>query len=465
MDPVLLARIQFAMTIGFHYIFPPLSIGLAWLLVVVERNAWKTGDPDWEKAGRFFGKILALTFAIGVATGIVMEFQFGTNWSEYSKFVGDIFGAPLAAEGIFAFFLESTFLGLYLFGRGRVSPGVHWFAILMVAVGATISAFWILLANSWQQTPTGYEIITDTLGNQRAVLTDFAAAVFNPSMWIRFFHTVVSCLAAGAFLMAGISAYLILKKRQVATMSKSLSVSVWVGAIASVLLLFPTGHDHAKQVAETQPEKFAAIEGIYDETHKEDAVVFGIPDDSDWANPKLDYEVRLPGFLDLMLAGISDENRAEIKSIKEFRQEPQKYPTPPLALTFLSFHAMVMLGMAFIGLMGLALLLLLMRKLTTQRWLLRLLVIAIPFPIIATQLGWVTAEVGRQPWIVWHELKTENAVSVTVGAGEVLFSIILFGLIYLLLGSLYLYLMFKKVKAGPQELGAAPNDMAQEEVA
>ncbi len=453
MDEILLARIQFAMTIGFHFLFPPLSIGLGWLLVVVEGMGWKTGDPDWERLGRFFGKIFALTFAVGVATGIVMEFQFGTNWAEYSKFVGDIFGAPLAAEGLFAFFLESSFLGLYLFGRGRVSRGVHWFSILMVAVGATLSAFWILVANSWQQTPDGYTVIVDTLGNRRAVLTDFGAAIFNPSTWVRFFHTMVACLAAGAFLMAGISAYLVLKKRDVAAMSKTLRIGVWAGFVASLLVLFPTGHDSANQIAMTQPEKFAAAEGLYDKRESPGAVLFGIPNDSDPANPRMDYAIEIPHLLAFLLKGDALQH---IDGIKQFRE--RGVPTPPLFLTFVSFHTMVALGMTFIGLMGLAWLLMMRGKLEGQRWLLRLLVIAIPFPLLATQLGWITAEVGRQPWVVWHELKTADAVSVTVGAGEVLFSLILLTIIYAFLGSLYLYLLVKKVKAGPE---ASP----QEEVA
>ncbi|MEA2062081.1 MAG: cytochrome ubiquinol oxidase subunit I, partial [Gemmatimonadota bacterium] len=211
LDTLFLSRLQFALTIGFHFLFPPLSVGLAWLIVVIEWLGWKRGDEDYVRAGRFFGKILGLTFAVGVATGIVMEFQFGTNWAEYSKFVGDIFGAPLAAEAVFAFFLESTFLGLFLFGRGRVSKGVHWFSSLMVASGSILSAFWIIVANSWQQTPAGFVI-----RNGRAELTDFAAAVFNPSTFHRFFHTVLACLIAGAFLMAGISAYLILKNKGMA---------------------------------------------------------------------------------------------------------------------------------------------------------------------------------------------------------------------------------------------------------
>ncbi|MEN8150469.1 MAG: cytochrome ubiquinol oxidase subunit I, partial [Planctomycetota bacterium] len=259
MDAVFLARLQFAITIGFHFLFPPITIGLAWLLVVIERKAWKTGDPDWERAGRFFAKILGLTFAVGVATGIVMEFQFGTNWAEYSKVVGDIFGAPLAAEGVFAFFLESGFLGLYLFGRSRVGRPLHWFAILMVAVGSTLSAFWIIVANSWQQTPTGFIV-----ANGRAELLDFWAAVFNPSTIHRYTHTVMAALTSGAFFMAGISAWMLLKGKHVEIAKKTLTVAVIFGLIFSIASAFPTGHHHAKQVAETQPTKFAAIEGLYE---------------------------------------------------------------------------------------------------------------------------------------------------------------------------------------------------------
>ena len=218
MDAVLLARIQFAVTIGFHFIFPPLSIGLAWLLVIFEWRGWRRGDEAYVRLGRFFAKLLALTFAVGVATGIVMEFQFGTNWAEYSKYVGDIFGAPLAAEGVFAFFLESGFLGLYLFGRGRVSKGVHWFSILMVAVGATLSAFWIIVANSWQQTPAGFVV-----RNGRAELASFWDAVFNPSTLPRFFHTVDAALIAGAFVVAGVAAWLLRHGRDVDLAKKALS--------------------------------------------------------------------------------------------------------------------------------------------------------------------------------------------------------------------------------------------------
>jgi len=310
MDAVILARLQFALTVGFHFIFPPLSIGLAWLLVIIEAIGWKRNDESYVKLGNFFGKFLGLIFAMGVATGVVMEFQFGTNWAEYSKFVGDIFGAPLAAEGIFAFFLESTFLGLYIFGRNRVSKGVHWFSILMVAVGATISAFWILVANSWQQTPAGYVI-----RNGRAELTDFWAAVFNPSTLPRFFHTFDASLISGAFLMIGISAYLILKGKETETAKKSMKLALIFGLIVSLLEVFPFGHEHGRQVAKTQPEKFAAIQGLYTTQTGAPIALFAVPLEHP---PELKAPIEIPGLLSLLAFG---DIKAKVKGINEFPRE------------------------------------------------------------------------------------------------------------------------------------------------
>ncbi len=441
LDPLFLSRLQFALTIGFHFLFPPLSIGLAWLIVIIEWLGWRRGDADYVRAGRFFGKILGLTFVVGVATGIVMEFQFGTNWAEYAKFVGDIFGAPLAAEGVFAFFLESAFLGLYLFGRDKVTKGVHWFSALMVAVGSTISAFWIIVANSWQQTPAGY-----VLRNERAELTDFWAAVFNPSTPDRFFHTVIACLIAGAFLMAGISAYLVLKKKCPEVGRKTLKVALILGLVASVLELFPSGHHHAQQVARTQPEKLAVIEGLIRGQSRAPAVVFGIPSDEP---PRLDYAVKIPGMLSWMAFG--DVN-AHVPGIEDL--QAAGHPTPPFVLTFISFHTMVALGMFFITVMALGVFLLYRKKLYETRWYLKLLLWSIPLPLLACELGWITAEVGRQPWVVYRILKTADAFSTNVKGGEILFSIIMFGLIYLALGALYVYIMAREVKHGPTTLPA-----------
>ncbi len=434
MDAVLLARIQFALTVGFHFFFPPITIGLSWLLVIVETIGWRKKNEIYQQLGKFFAKILAITFAVGVASGIVMEFQFGTNWSEYSKFVGDIFGAPLAAEGIFAFFLESSFLGLYLFGRNRVSKGVHWFSSVMVAFGSTVSAFWIIVANSWQQTPAGFVV-----QNGRAELTNFADAVFNPSTLIRFFHTVDAALIAGAFLMAGISAYYLLKKRHVEIFKASLKIAVIFGVIVSVLELFPLGHEHAKQVAQTQPEKFASLEGLYTSTEGAPLVMFAVPTTPP---PQLHGTIEIPGLLSWLAFG---NVNAKIPGINEFPADE----LPPLWFTFVAFHNMVVLGMLFILIMLWAAYSLYRKKIWENKKLLRVLLFAIPFPLFACQLGWISAEVGRQPWIVYKLLRTSDAASVTVPAGDILFSIIMFGLIYLMLGLLYIYLVVREVEHGP----------------
>ncbi len=436
MDPVILSRIQFALTIGFHFLFPPLTIGLAWLLVVIEYIGWRRDQEVWRQAGRLFAKVLALTFAVGVATGIVMEFQFGTNWSRYSKFVGDIFGAPLAAEGVLTFFLESGFLGLYLFGRNRVSKGMHWFSILMVAVGATLSAFWILVANSWQQTPAGFVV-----QNGRAELASFYDAVFNASMWVRFLHTVTAAIVCGAFFLAGLSAYLLRKNAEDRMARRTLTLAVVVGLIFSILVAFPTGHDHAKQVARTQPEKFAAIEGLYTSQKAAPLVMFAYPLTKP---PELKAKFEIKGLLSWMAFG--DVN-AHIPGIDQFPADE----IPPLWLTFVSFHNMVLLGSLFIVIMAWAVIQRIREKIWTSRRFLLVLIWAIPFPLAACQLGWITAEVGRQPWIVYKLMKTADAVSVTVPAGQILFSIILFVVVYSALGSLYIYLLVRKMGHADQE--------------
>lgn len=435
MDALLLSRLQFALTIGFHFLFPPITIGLGWLLVIIEGIGWRTNDELYIRMGRFFAKLFGLTFAVGVATGIVMEFQFGTNWSTYSKFVGDIFGAPLAAEGIFAFFLESGFLGLYLFGRKKISRGLHWFSCLMVAVGATISAFWIIVANSWQQTPAGY-----ALRNGRAELTSFFDAVFNPSTVIRYLHTLDASLIAGAFFVAGIAAYLFLKGKEKRLAQQAMNLAVIFGFIVSVLELMPFGHEHARQVARTQEEKFAAIEGMYTSQNGAPMVFFAVPFTEP---PRLKAKVEMPGLLSWMAFG---DINARIKGINEFPADE----IPPLWLTFVSFHNMVVLGLYFIAVTLYGLIQLRRRKFWKKKWLLKLLMWSIPLPLAACQLGWITAEVGRQPWIVYRMLRTADAYSPNVTAGEIWFSLLLFGTVYVLIGILYVYLLAREVQHGPQ---------------
>ena len=463
MDISMLSRIQFAVTVGFHFLFPPITIGLAWLLVVIEGLGWRRDSEPYRQAGRFFGKLLALTFAVGVATGIVMEFQFGTNWARYSKFVGDIFGAPLAAEGVLAFFLESTFLGVYLFGRSRLSKGWHWFSILMVAVGSTLSAFWIIVANSWMQTPAGY---TMNPVLHRAELTDFWAAVFNPSMLLRYCHTVMAAIVTGSFFLAGAAAYILLRAGKASPagggsgqglpppitapnavdlepVRRAMKVSLAVGLVASLLVMFPFGHMHAQKVAQTQPEKFAAIEGLYKSPNEAPLVIFALPKEEP---PELKARLEIPNMLSWMAFG--DPN-AKIQGIDKFPPDE----IPPLWLTFVSFHNMVILGMFFLVAMAYGMLRLRGGKIWQGRKFLWLLVISVPLPLAACQFGWVTAEVGRQPWIVYKLMRTADAFSSNLTAGHILFSLVLLGLIYAALLGLYMFLLFRKLNRAAVEFG------------
>ncbi len=414
------------------------------MLVWFEGRAWLGKDQDYEKIARLFAKLLAITFVIGVATGIVMEFQFGTNWSEYSRFVGDIFGAPLAAEAVFAFFLESSFMGLYLFGRNKISRGAHWFSCLMVALGATISAFWILVANSWMQTPAGFEVV-----NGRAELTSFAEAVFNDSMWIRFFHTLTACLVCGAFFVTGISAWLVRKNRESKLFRKALVSALVIGFINSVLVAVPFGHHHAQQVAKTQPEKLAAMEGLESTQENAPLLVFGLVNQ---AERKYFAKVGIPGGLSWLAFG---DTKATVQGLDAFPDDEE----PPLALTFYSFHLMVVLGGFFIFMTAAGLGMLILKWLWRNKVLDNLylwgLTLCLPLPVLATQLGWMAAEVGRQPWIVYRVLKTRDAFSPTVPAEHVLFSLIMFSAIYLFLLILYIYLLRQEtIKAGKATIAA-----------
>ncbi len=435
MDPVYLSRVQFALTAGFHFIFPPLTIGMAWLIFWMMGRYWKSGDDFYRRMARFWIKLFAVSFAVGVATGITMEFQFGTNWSDYSRYVGDIFGAPLAAEGILAFFLESAFLGVLIFGWNRVSTGKLWFASLMVAVGSTLSAFWIIVANSWQQTPAGFAI-----RNGRAELTDFWAAVFNPSTVPRYLHTVDGCLMTGSFFVLGVSAWYLLKGRHVAFAKASFRAALVLAFVSSVIQL-PIGHYHGAQVARTQPEKLAAMEGIFKTQTYAPSLVFGILDkESETVRAK----IGIPGLLSWLAHGRFD---AEVKGMDAFAKDER----PPLPYTFYTFRLMVMLGFLMIGVTALGLFLLWRKRLYENRRFMKLALWSIPMPFIANQLGWFSAEVGRQPWAVYRLLRTSDAASPTVPAEQILFSIILFVLIYALLFALWVFLIRHKIAHGPEE--------------
>ncbi|GMQ27177.1 cytochrome ubiquinol oxidase subunit I [Algoriphagus sp. oki45] len=442
-DVELLSRIQFAFTIMFHYIFPPFSIGLGLLLVVYESLFLITKKKIYEKITRFWIKIFAANFSVGVASGIVMEFEFGTNWSTYSRFVGDIFGSPLAAEGIFAFFLESGFLAILLFGWNRVRPGMHLFATIMVALGSMLSGFWIVVANSWQQTPVAYEIVVD-YGIRRAVITDFWEMVFNPSAMVRFTHVILGAWIQGAFLVMSVSAYYLIKKIHVEFAQKSIAIALGLAAIASLAQPL-VGHEHAKVVSEWQPAKLAAFEGLYETQTNAPLYLIG------WTDPETRETsgIAIPGMLSFLVHGDFD---GEVKGLEEFPEEDW----PAVNGVFQSYHLMVALGMLFIGATLLSLFLLWRKKLFTQSWswLLKLYIPAVALPVLANQLGWLSAERGRQPWIVQGLLRTSEGVSKSISAPEVMISLILFVLVYILLFFVWLYVLDREIKHGPDHLSS-----------
>jgi len=445
-DVVQLDRLQFALTISFHFVFPAVTIGLAALIAIVETLRWWTKKDVYDRLSVFMARLFAVTFVIGVVSGIVMEFQFGTNWSRFSGFVGDIFGAPLAAEGISAFFLESAFVGIVLFGRHRVGSTVRWISGLLVAFGTTLSAFWILVANSWMQTPAGFKIVTDSNGVQKAQLTDFFQAMFNPSTLPRFFHTVTACYVVGAFFLMGVCAWYVLRGRGSDVTAFALRLSVVV-AFLGAGGMFATGDIQTREVQANQPLKFAAMEGVCQTANGVPLDIIAIPPTQD-CSTGTGLGVAVPYGLSAM--SDLDPNGA----IKGLDQEPNKDLWPPVAETFMSFHLMVGLGAVMMLLMLIGVFFWWRGSLEKHRWWLWLAVLAIPAPILATELGWMTTEVGRQPWIVQGLLLVTNGTSPSVSATDVTISIFGILFVYALLFFLWIYGLTREIRHGP-ELGAA----------
>lgn len=436
MDIELLSRLQFAFTIGFHYLFPPLSIGLGLFLVIMEGTYLRTGNRLYHNMTRFWVKIFGLIFALGVASGIVMEFQFGTNWSTYSRYVGDVFGSALAAEGIFAFFLESGFLAILLFGWDKVKPVTHFVATILVAFGAHFSAIWIVVANSWQQTPAGFRLV-ETPNGVRAEITDFWQVVFNPSFLDRISHVFMGCWQAAAFFVLSVSAYYLLRGKHIEFAKIFMKIAVVIAVVASLGQLV-TGHISAETLAETQPAKLAAMEGHYAVSAPAGAYILGWVDDK---GEKVSG-IEIPGLLSWLLYR---DWEAPVTGLGAFDKEDR----PPVNIVFQSYHLMVMIGFALIALSIIGLITWLTGALFKARWLLWVMVFSVLLPQIANQVGWITAEVGRQPWVVYGLLRTKDALSVSVGAGEVWTSLILFVLIYTLLFALFIYLLNEKIQHGP----------------
>ncbi len=446
MDVLTLSRIQFTLTISFHYIYPPLSIGLGVLLVLMEGMWLKTGKAIYHQMARFWTKVFALTFAIGVATGIVMEFEFGTNWATYSRYVGDVFGSALAAEGIFAFFLESGFLALLLFGWNKVGRKMHFFATCMVCLGAHFSAIWIVVANSWMQTPAGFHIVGEGV-KARAEITDFWAMVFSPSSMDRLFHTLCGAWQAGAFLVVSVSAWYLLKKKHELFARSSMRVGLIVGLVASLLQLV-SGHSSAQGVAKNQPVKLAAFEGHYDTTTNASLTMFG------WVDEKSEKVIgpKIPGMLSFLA---HNDTGQPVTGLRE--AAPDLKDRPPVNFTFQMFHLMVAIGFGMIASSALGFLYFWRGSLFEKRWMLRLLVLSVLGPQIANQAGWFAAEVGRQPWIVQGLLRTSEGLSAVVKANMVLTSILLFGAVYVLLFTVFVYLLNDKIQHGPDEADLTPS--------
>jgi cytochrome d ubiquinol oxidase subunit I len=438
MDVVILSRLQFAITTLFHFMFVPLTLGLSILVAWMETRYVRTGDELYLRMTRFWGKLFLVNFALGIVTGITLEFQFGMNWAEYSRYVGDVFGAPLAIEATAAFFLESVFIGLWIFGWGKVSKKVHCFAMWMVVLGSNMSALWILLANGWMQNPVGY-----VLRNNRAEMVDFAALLTNPYGLIKFFHTIISSHLLAAFFVMGVSAWHLLRKSQPEFFRRSFRMAAPFALVAACLVMF-SGDMQASVVARYQPTKFAALESTWETQRGAPMNLIVWPDAANERNAVQ----ALP--IPKMLSYLAHKNlNSEVKGLKEFPVDER----PPVLPVFLSFRAMVGMGIFFV-LAGIAAVIFSRRgRIDRQRWFLRLMFFAIPLPYLANQLGWIAAEVGRQPWIVYGLMKTSAGVSSNLAAGQVIGSLVGFTLLYGGLGVLDFYLLTKIAAKGPEKTG------------
>jgi cytochrome d ubiquinol oxidase subunit I len=411
-------------------------MGLALLLVVLKTLYLRRGDETYNKALHFWGKIFAITFVMGVVTGIPMEFQFGTNWAAFSAFAGDIIAQTLAMEGAFAFFLESAFLGIFLFGERRFGQRVHWFSAFMIFLGTWASGYFILATNSWMQNPVGYEEVAG--GGVR--ISDYWAVLLNPYVFVQFAHNQGGAVVTGSFVMVGLGAYYLLARQHERYGHMFVRVGLITAVIASIWMLFPTGHFASEQVAEKKPVALAAMEGLFETEQPAGLVIIGQPD---LQRERIDNPIVVPRALSFL---VYQNWGAEVKGLEVF---PQKNWPDNIPLLYYSYHVMVGLGTIFIAITVVAAFLLWRRKLFESRWMLWILMLATPFPFIANTAGWLTTELGRQPWIAYGLLRTEEGVSPLVSSGNVLFTLIGFAGMYLIMGLLYFVLMVRAVAHGP----------------
>jgi len=443
-ETILLGRWQFAITTVYHFLFVPLTLGLSVLVAIMETMYVRTGNDLYKKMTQFWGKLFLVNFAMGVATGIVQEFQFGMNWAEYSRFMGDIFGAPLALEALTAFFLESTFLGLWIFGWDKLSKKMHLTCMWLVAFSSNLSAFWILTANSFMQSPVGY-----SLQNGRAEMVDFAALVTNPYVWGQFPHTVLGGLVTAGVFVTAISAYYLLKQRHLQLFRTSILIGL-ACTFVSTMSVMGTGHLQAQYLGKHQPMKMAAMESLWETANPAPFAVVAV---TDAANQRNSSEVGIPGVLSLL---IYDKMSGEVKGLKELQATAEaKYGPgnymPPVSQSFWSFRIMVLSGLWMAALSALSLLLLYKKKLETNTKVLTMLLWSLPVPYIANSTGWILTEGGRQPWIVVGLQKVSQAVSTNLTQVDIWISLIGFTLLYGVLAAVSIYLVRKFVIEGPVE--------------
>jgi cytochrome d ubiquinol oxidase subunit I len=450
MDQLLLARIQFAVTTIYHFFFVPLSIGLVFMVALMETFYVVKKNEIYKKMAKFWGHLFLINFAVGVVTGIIQEFQFGMNWSDYSRFVGDVFGAPLAIEALLAFFMESTFIGLWIFGWKRLSKGVHLTSIWLVSIGTILSGFWILTANSFMQVPAGY-----TLHNGRAEMNDFLGLITNGQLWVEFPHVITGALCTGGFFVAGVSAYNLLKQRHVDFYKKSMNLALVIGLIGSIGTAL-SGHGQAQYLVKTQPMKMAAAEGIWQDT-KDPAPwsAFAIIDTNKKENT---FEINIPYALSFLSyskfeGGLKGMDTLQKEYTKKYDEKVGKGTNyiPPVKTTYWSFRLMIGFGVGMILLSIIGMYLWKKGRVDQNKFFLSFMVPAISFPFLANTFGWMMTEVGRQPWTVFGLMTTADSVSPNVSAGSILLSIILYVAIFTILAIVMVYLMIREIKNGPVE--------------
>jgi cytochrome bd ubiquinol oxidase subunit I len=441
-DALFWHRLQFAFTITYHYLFPQLTMGLAWFLVYWKWRALRTGDEQYNRAARFWAKIFGLNFAVGVVTGIPMEFQFGTNWAGFSKYGGGVIGQTLGMEGMFGFFLESAFIGALVWGEKRLGPRLHFLAAVALALGSWLSAYFILVTNAFMQHPVGYRIEADgSLG-----IASLSAYLLNPWAWVQFAHNQMAALVTGSFVVAAVGAFYCLRGTHPEQARIYLRAGTVIGLLASVLVAFPTGDQQAKMVGQHQPVTLAAMEGRFVSGSMASVAVIGQPN---VAARRLENPIEVPGALSFLAYGHFGSN---VRGLDDFPQE--SWPDN-IELLYYSFHLMITLGTIFIVLLAYAGFQNLRGRLESSRGLLWVLMLAFPFPYIANTLGWMTAELGRQPWLVYGLFRTSGGHSKVVSGGDTVFTLIGFVGLYLALGVLFLFLVGREISRGPDDARSA----------